>query len=69
MKTFIQWAGEEKKELPVYGDGKNENSKRSALATWMAPPQSGRGNYHPSYFLPSNADGIQKMQIGKKNSD
>ena len=64
MKTFIQWAGEEKKELPTYKT--DENTKRSALAAWAFPPQCVRGQYPASYFLPIQADAMQKMQIDVK---
>lgn len=64
MKTFIQWAGEEKKELPTYKT--DENTKRSAIATWAYPDAAIRSQYPQSYFLPIAADAMQKMQIGVK---
>ena len=66
MKTFIQWAGEEKKELPTYKT--DENTKRAGIASWAYPPAySGRDFAYPdAYFLPKAADAMQKLQIGAK---
>ena len=62
MNTFIQWAGETKKELPLYKQ--NESTKRRVIAHWMYPSAAGRGNYPENYFMPYAADAMQKMGYG-----
>lgn len=61
MKTFIQWAGEVKKELPVYNQ--DESTKRAGIAHW-AYPEAYAKHYPDGYFMPSAADAMQKL--GKK---
>lgn len=67
MKTFIQWADDVKKELPVYKQ--DENTKRAGIAYWAYPSAyAGRGYAYPdSYFMPKAADALQKMS--KKPND
>jgi hypothetical protein len=68
MKTFIQWASEEKKELPLYTT--DENTKRAGIAHWAYPPAySGREYAYPDgYFLPHAADALFKLgKTGKKD--
>lgn len=62
MKTFIQWAGDEKRELPVYRQ--DENTKRSGLAYWMQPDGSIRSHYPDLYFTASNSSAIFQMAPG-----
>lgn len=59
MKTFIQWAGEEKKELPLYTQ--DENTKRAGIAHWAYPDAYVRQQYPDGYFMPHAADALQKM--------
>lgn len=65
MKTFIQWAGETKKELPVYQA--DEATKRAGIAHWAYPDGYVRSHYPAPYFMPSAADAVQKM--GSKVDD
>lgn len=67
MKTFVQWAGETKKELPVYKQ--DESTKRSGLAYWAYPTAYNQRNigYPDAYFMPSAADAGIKMS--KKPND
>lgn len=67
MKSFIDWAEKEKKELPLF-EPMGENTKRGGIATW-AYANYPRDAYPNAYFLPSAADAIQKLQISKKNKD
>lgn len=59
MKTFIQWAGEVKKELPLYTQ--DENTKRAGIAYWAYPDAYVRQQYPDGYFMPIAADAMQKM--------
>lgn len=59
MKTFIQWAGEEKKQLPLYTT--DENTKRAGIAHWAYPDAYVRQQYPDGYFMPHTADAMQKM--------
>lgn len=63
MKTFIDWAGENKKELPVFAQ--NEATKRAGIAYWAYPDGYIRSHYPDGYFTPSAADAVFKMGIGK----
>lgn len=64
MKKFIQWAGETKKELPVYQQ--DENTKRAGIARWAYPEAYVKSQYPDGYFMPIAADALQKMGKGKK---
>ena len=62
MKTFIQWAGDTQKELPVYQ--KDESTKRAGIAHWAYPDGYIRSHYSDLYFTPSAAEAIFKMAPG-----
>lgn len=64
MKTFIQWAGESKKELPIYQQ--DENTKRSGIAVWAYPDAYVRQQYPGGYFTPIAADAMVKLGMGSK---
>ena len=59
MNTFIQWAGDTKKELPLYKH--DENTKRAGIMHWAYPDAYVRQQYPDLYFTPHAADAIQKM--------
>jgi len=61
MKTFMQWAGTEKKELPMI----SEKTHRGGIAHWAYPDAYARSQYPDLYFTPIAADAIQKMGIKK----
>ena len=63
MKTFMQWAGEEKKELPLF-EPVGESTKRGGIARYAYPDGYIRSHYPDLYFTPSAADAIQKMSPG-----
>lgn len=63
MKTFIQWAEEVKKELPLYMQ--DENTKRAGIAHWAYPGLYARSQYPDAYFMPIAADAMQKMGKNK----
>lgn len=67
MKSFLDWAGENKKELPLFKNV-DEDTKRGGIAHWAYPQAySGRGYAYPDgYFLPSAADALQKLGKNKK---
>lgn len=60
MKSFIQWAAEEKRELPVF-EPVGEDTKRGGIAHWAYPDAYVRSQYPDLYFTPSAADAAQKM--------
>jgi hypothetical protein len=51
MKTFSEWL--------------NENTKRSGIAHWAYPDGYIRSHYPDGHFMPSAADALQKMAVGK----
>lgn len=59
MKSFLQYCGDEKRELPLYKT--DENTKRSAIATWAYPSSAIRAQYPAGYFMPIAADALQKL--------
>lgn len=59
MKTFIDFCGESKKELPVYGV--DEDTKRAGIMHWAYPDAYVRQQYPDAYFMPTAADAVQKM--------
>jgi hypothetical protein len=61
MKTFLNWAGENKKELPLFG-GVDENTKRAGIAHWAYPDAYVRQQYPDLYFVPHAADALFKMK-------
>jgi hypothetical protein len=60
MKTFMSWAEENKKELPLFHPI-GENTKRAGIAHWAYPDAYVRQQYPDLYFTPHAADAIQKM--------
>lgn len=62
MKTFIEFCGDNKKELPAYAV--EENTKRAAIARWAYPDAAVRAQYPDLYFTPIAADALFKL--GKK---
>lgn len=67
MKTFIEFCGETKKELPVYEKISEGATRRAGIAHWAYPDGYVRSHYTAGYFMPSAADAVQKM--GKKVND
>jgi hypothetical protein len=65
MKTFVKWAEEGKKELPVYIT--DEATRRAGIAHWAYPDAYIRSHYPDSYFVPTAADAFQKMGNHKPN--
>ena len=61
MKTFVQWAGDEKKELPVYQQEEAGSTKRAGIAHWAYPDAYVRQQYPDLYFTPIAADAPFKM--------
>lgn len=59
MKRFIDWAGENKKELPLFN--LDEKTHRGSIATWAYPDAAARAQYPDSYFLPHAADAMFKL--------
>ena len=64
MQTFIQWAGKNKKELPVYVQDESGSTKRAGIASWAYPDAYVRQAYPDSYFMPYAADAAYKMGLG-----
>lgn len=64
MQTFIQWAGENKKELPLFQQDESA-IRRAGIAHWAYPDGYIRSHYPDLYFLPTAADAIFKMAPGK----
>lgn len=64
MKTFSQWAAENKYELPEL----TENAtKRAGIAGWAYPSSYVRGLYPDLYFTPYAADA--PFKLSQKPSD
>lgn len=59
VNTFMKWAEEEKKELPLWKY--EEDTKRAGIAHWAYPDAYVRQQYPDAYFMPSAADAQQKM--------
>ena len=64
MKTFIQWAGNEKRELPVYRTDEAGSTPRGGIAYWAYPDGYIRSHYPDAYFMSRAADALFKMQPG-----
>jgi hypothetical protein len=64
MKKFIDWAGENKKELPLFKW--DENTKRAGIARWAYPDAYVAAQYPESYFMPIAADALVKLKSKKK---
>lgn len=60
MKSFMSWAEESKKELPLFVPV-SEDTKRGGIAAWAYPDAYVRQQYPDAYFVPSAADAIFKM--------
>lgn len=67
MKTFIEFCGETKKELPVYQTMDEGTTRRAGIAHWAYPDGYIRSHYTAGYFMPTAADALQKM--GPKKDD
>ena len=63
MKTFLQWAEENKLELPPV----SEATKRAGIAHWAYPDAYVRQQYPDDYFMPRAADAMFKMGDHKPN--
>jgi hypothetical protein len=61
MNTFIEWAAENKLELPAMSES---SIKRQGIAHWMYPDGYIRSHYPDLYFTPGAADSIYKMAPG-----
>lgn len=59
MKTFVNWAEDSQKELPVYQI--EEKTARSSIAVWAYPDAAARSQYPKGYFVPKAADALQKL--------
>lgn len=57
MKSFINWAEENKLNLPPL----MEKTARAGIAHWAYPDGYVRSHYPGGYFMPVAADAIQKM--------
>lgn len=64
MKTFVQWAEENKAELPVYRQDERSSSRRSGIAWWAYPNGYMRSHYPDLYFTPYAADALFKLAPG-----
>lgn len=61
MKTFIEFCGETKKELPVYQTIDEGATRRAGIAHWAYPDGYIRSHYSAGYFMPTAADALQKQ--------
>ena len=68
MKSFIQWAGESKKELPLYKHDEKSGTKRAGIAYWAYPDAYVRHQYPDAYFTPYAADALFKMGYDKNGN-
>lgn len=66
MKKFLDWAGENKKELPLFAP-LGEDTKRGGIAYWAYPDAYVRQQYPDLYFVPTSADALFKMGYAKKS--
>ena len=64
MKTFIQWATENKVELPVYQQIEGNATRRAGIAWWAYPDGYVRSHYPDLYFTPTAADALWKLAPG-----
>ena len=64
MKSFLKWAEESKKELPLF-EPLGEDTKRGGIAHWAYPDAYVRAQYPNLYFIPIAADAIQKLGTTK----
>ena len=64
MKSFIQWAGDNKAELPVYKQDEGGSIARNGIAYWAYPDGYIRSHYPDAYFMSRAADALWKMSPG-----
>ena len=64
MKTFVQWAGANNCELPVYQQNEAGSTPRAGIAYWAYPDGYVRSHYPDAYFMSRAADALFKMQPG-----
>jgi hypothetical protein len=64
MKSFIQWAGDNKAELPVYKQDEGGSIARNGIAHWAYPDGYIRSHYPDAYFMSRAADALWKMSPG-----
>lgn len=73
MKTFMQWAEEQKLPLPIEADGKDtknssENTKRAGISANYPQAYAGKGYAYPDgYFMPITSTAKGKLD-GKMGS-
>jgi hypothetical protein len=63
MKSFIQWAWMNKKELPLFNQNESSTT-RAGIAFWAYPDGYIRSHYPDLWFTPVAADAIFKMSPG-----
>jgi hypothetical protein len=64
MKSFIQWAGDNKAELPVYKQDEGGSTVRGGIAYWAYPDGYIRSHYPDAYFMSRASDALWKMSPG-----
>ena len=64
MKSFIQWASQQKLELPVYNQTEGGSTARAGIAHWAYPDGYVRSHYPDAYFMSRAADALWKMSPG-----
>ena len=65
MKSFIQWASQQKLELPVYNQTESGGSTaRAGIAYWAYPDGYIRSHYPDAYFMSRASDALWKMSPG-----
>ena len=64
MKSFIQWATDNKCELPVYIPMEAGSTARIGIAHWAYPDGYVRSHYPDAYFMSRAADALWKMAPG-----
>lgn len=65
MKSFIEWAKDSRKELPVYRtDEGGGSTPRGGIAYWAYPDGYIRSHYPDAYFMSRAADALFKMHPG-----
>jgi hypothetical protein len=64
MKTFVQWASDNKVELPVLKANEGGSTARIGIAYWAYPDGYIRSHYPDAYFMSRAADALFKMSPG-----
>lgn len=65
MRSFVQWAGEMRLELPVYRQNEGGGSAvRNGIAHWAYPDGYVRSHYPDGYFMSRAPDALWKMSPG-----